>query len=93
MRVELVFFTGCPSVPNARRRLSEALTVVGIPPSWQERDMLDPGTPAEYQHYGSPTVLVDGHDIAGDQKAAGMTCVVDGGPSVEVIAQALRSAR
>lgn len=89
MRVELVFFTGCPSVPRARQRLTQALVAAGLSPSWQEWDTRDPRTPSEYQRYGSPTVLIDGRNIAGDDAPSGPTCAVDGGPSVAVITAAL----
>ncbi|MCC6774465.1 MAG: hypothetical protein IT360_25035 [Gemmatimonadaceae bacterium] len=91
--VELVYFEGCPRAQDARRRVGEAMRHAGIPGVWKEWDTLDPATPAQYQRFGSPTVLVAGRDVSGgDDVGSGMRCVVGGGPSVETILCALRAA-
>lgn len=93
MRVELVFFSGCPHVAAARARLAAALADAALPANWREWDTLAAATPVQYRQYGSPTVLVDGHDVMGLDTVPGPRCVVGGGPSVETIVAALRGAR
>jgi [ribosomal protein S5]-alanine N-acetyltransferase len=92
MRVELVFFTGCPNVPAARERLAEALTSAGLPVTWKEWDTLDPSTPSAYGGYASPTVLLDGRAITtASDSASGLRCDLSGGPTVQAIKSALLS--
>ena len=76
-RIELVYFTGCPHVEAARSTLRAALILRQWSPAWTERDSTAPGTPEEYQVYGSPTILVDGEDpfAAGDE-TFGLACRV-----------------
>jgi mercuric ion transport protein len=62
--IELVYDLTCPNVERCREALRAAMAHVGLPPSWTEWDRNDPATPAVYRPYGSPTVLVDGRDIA-----------------------------
>ena len=71
MKVELIYDIGCPNVAAARARLREAFASVGLTPQWHEWKRADDGAP-EYVHgYGSPTILVDGRDIASDAPVAG----------------------
>lgn len=93
MHVDLVYFAGCPHAPAARQHLREAFTSLGLKPAWSEWDTLDARTPPPYQHYGSPTVLVNGSDVAGGKAVTGSSCVVGGAPSVAAIASALRAAQ
>lgn len=90
-RVELVYFEGCPHAHEARRRMTLALTAAGLEGSWEEWDTGLPATPERFRRFGSPTVLVDGIDVAGGAEGSGMGCVVGGAPAVEVILSALRS--
>lgn len=64
-KVELVYERSCPNVAAARRRLAEALETAGLAPAWSERDVDDPATPGRLRRWGSPTVLVNGRDVAG----------------------------
>ena len=100
MRVELIFFEDCPNVEGARAQLDRAFIEFGAPPQWQEWDGGDPASPAYASKYGSPTILVDGKDVAGCLPTEGADCCrlyrdaagqLQGVPSVEVIAAALRS--
>ena len=92
-RVELVYFEGCPHAHEARRRMTLALTAAGLDSRWDEWDTGVPATPEKYRRFGSPTVLVDGTDVAGGAEGSGMRCVVGGAPAVDVILSALRSAQ
>ena len=63
-RIELVYDPTCPNVDHARRAIHDALTRIAAPPLWHEWDRTDPTTPVALQLLGSPTVLVDGRDVA-----------------------------
>ena len=92
-RVELVFFDGCPHVAEARGRLREAMTAVGLEPKWDEWDTGYETTPGTYRRFGSPTILLDGRDISGGAEGSGMGCVVGGAPTVARIVEALQRSR
>jgi len=88
--VELVYFEGCPNVERARSNLRTALVIAGQPPVWKEWEGGDPAAPPEVRHLPSPTVLVDGRDVTGeDAGGAGASCRALGAPSVELIRAAL----
>lgn len=63
-RIELVYFTGCPHVEAAREAIRDALAAARMTPEWYEWNRDDPATPGVLRACGSPTVLVDGHDVA-----------------------------
>ncbi len=69
--VSLIYDQACPNVAAARANLRAALDAVGQPPRWREFDRNAADTPAEWRVFGSPTILVDGRDVAGADAAAG----------------------
>lgn len=73
-RVELVYDAGCPQVSAARTRLLEAFAQGGFPPEWSEWERHDPEAPAYVRSCGSPTILVDGRDVAPPLMTAGNSC-------------------
>ena len=91
----LPYFPGCPHVVAAREQLSRAFTAAGLAASWTEHDVT---ADARVRGYGSPTVLVDGCDVAGTGSAEGASCRVYAGsavlgvPPLEAIVAALRGA-
>jgi len=95
--ITLVYDAGCPNLPAARVALREALQRAGLEPRWVEYDRAAPGTPASLLRFGSPTILVDGADVAGEAgRAAAASCRVYPGerglrgvPSAETIAGAI----
>lgn len=97
MKVELVYFTGCPHVEAARRAIRDALSAAGLPPCWQEWNSDDAATPDALRGYGSPTVLVNGRDVAPMQTDADCCRVYSNGkgilgtPEADVIRAALES--
>ena len=64
MQIELVFDPGCPNVENARSALTEACREAGIPAVWTEWNSEDPACPGYARNLGSPSVLVNGEDVA-----------------------------
>ncbi len=91
LAIDLIFFDGCPHADTARERLRAALADAGLPAEWRERNQSDPGLPAEWRRFPSPTVLINGVDVAGASAAAGTACRVGGAPSVAMIRAALRA--
>ena len=100
-RVELIYDMGCPNVLDARKALLRGFSEAGLRPSWTEWDRRSPGAPAYVRRYGSPTILVDGRDVAGAEPVEGSdSCrIYDHGadglrgvPPVQLIASALGSA-
>jgi hypothetical protein len=92
--IELVYFTGCPHVEEARATLRVALEAAGLPAEWREWDQTDPKTPTRVLGYGSPTILVGGLDVTGKAPAnAGRACRADGTPPAAAIAAALTAWR
>jgi len=63
----LVYDADCPNASAARAALREALGHAGMEPRWVEHDRAALGTPERFLRYGSPTILVDGTDIAGER--------------------------
>jgi hypothetical protein len=99
--VVLIHDPDCPNVAEARSILRRALAATGRPPRWREFDRNAADTPAEWRAFGSPTILVNGHDVADmEASAGGNSCRVyrsrdgrlSGVPSVEQIASVLRGA-
>jgi hypothetical protein len=101
-RVELLFWHGCPSHPQALDDLREAMTEVGLDPATVLVREIDTDQRAARERFvGSPTIRIDGEDVAppGDEPAA-LTCRVyrlpDGRispvPDPAVVRDALREA-
>ncbi len=85
-RIELVYFEGCPNTPQARDNLREAVEASGKGVTWSEWDLMAESTPADYRRFGSPTVLVNGEDVTGENVGTeAMACRADGAPSVATI--------
>ena len=98
MLVELIYQADCPNVRRTRQNLLEALARSGAPARWTEWDSTGPGAPAYARHFASPTILVNGRDVAADNGVdSGAACrlyiglqgSISGAPSVELIAAAL----
>ena len=67
VRIDLVFDADCPHVDEARSALRSALEDLGSAgASWAEWDRASMTTPRDMRRYGSPTVLVNGRDVAPD---------------------------
>jgi hypothetical protein len=76
MRVELLFWAGCPSHPRALRELREALALEGLDPDCvQVREVDSEGQAASEGFIGSPTIRIDGADVQPqEQEPTGLTC-------------------
>ena len=75
-KVELLFWEGCPSHPQALAQLREAMVEVGLDPELIEVREVDTDARAGVERFvGSPTIRVDGRDVQdhGDEPI-GLTC-------------------
>ena len=92
MKIDLVYFSGCPHVDAARGAVRVALRAAGLPEEWREWNQTDPETPERLRGYGSPSVLVGGIDVTGAGPAGGgPRCCAGGAPSAGAIAATLRT--
>ncbi len=64
LQIELVHDPGCPNVERARDALTVACREVGVPAVWTEWNSEDPSCPERARRLGSPTILVNGEDVA-----------------------------
>ena len=62
---ELIYFSGCPNVTEARTRLVKAFVEARLTPRWREYRIDDPDLPEYARGFGSPTILVNGRDVTG----------------------------
>jgi mercuric ion transport protein len=79
--VQLLAFPGCPHAEGARASLRRVLVSVGLPPDFEEIDVSQEGCPETLRRWGSPTILVNGQDVAGAGSADGGTCRLYSTPS------------
>lgn len=70
-RVELIHDADCPNTGRARAALRRAFAACGLAPAWTEWNRADPHCPAYARGYGSPTILVNGLDVAGEGPGEG----------------------
>jgi hypothetical protein len=78
--VELLFWEGCPSHPDALDDLRAALGELGLDPDGvQVREVRTEAEAAAERFLGSPTIRVDGADVAnaGRQAGVGDVLIVD----------------
>ena len=78
MRVELLFWAGCPSHEKALQELREVLAEEGLDPQDVDvREVETDGDAAAERFVGSPTVRVDGVDVQREpNEPVGLTCRV-----------------
>ena len=64
LQIELVYDPGCPNVGHAREVLTAACRAAGVPAVWTEWNSEDGACPKYARNLGSPSVLVNGEDVA-----------------------------
>lgn len=95
MKIQLLSFSDCPNVGAARAALAEALRAESIDAAVVEIDIGRADAPAWATGWGSPTILIDGEDVAGAAPRTGdIGCRLYGGgtPSIGQIRDRLRNA-
>jgi len=97
--VEIIYDHDCPNVTMTRAQLLRAFAEAKQPPHWTEWERSDLASPRYMRQYGSPTVLVDGKDVAGAEPSNGAASCrlytdssggVRGTPSVQAISAAIQ---
>lgn len=81
MSIQLLSFPGCPHAEDARACLRRVLASLGFPLDFEEIDVSQEGCPEALKRWGSPTVLVNGQDVAGESSPDGGTCRLYSSPS------------
>lgn len=103
MKVEVLYFTGCPNHEALLPHLRELLAAAGVDADIELVRIEDDDTAEQQRFLGSPTVRVDGQDIepgAAERTDFGLKCRLfatpdglRGTPPDDWIVAALRSAR
>ena len=76
-RVELLWWEGCPSHPQALADLRAAMAELGLDPdSVVVREVRSDDQARRERFFGSPTIRVDGRDVQppGEGEPIGLTC-------------------
>ena len=78
MHVELLFWEGCPSHPQALATLREQMEALGLDPASVDVREIDTDEDAAEENFiGSPTIRIDGVDIVDPgAQPPGLTCRV-----------------
>jgi predicted Zn-dependent protease len=77
--IELLWWAGCPSTDEAQAELEQAVRDVGLSDTRVRRSEIATDEEAKERGFvGSPTILVDGVDVASPEpdEAVGLTCRV-----------------
>lgn len=96
MKIQLLGFEGCPNTPAARVALRAAIRQEEIDDLIEEIDIGRDDARSWARAWGSPTILIDGHDVAGGAQPSGeIGCrlYAGGAPSVEQIRRCLQTQR
>jgi glutaredoxin len=76
MKIELLHWDGCPSLPEARRLLDDVLRERGLDPEVELRHVETQEEAEALGFPGSPTIRIDGRDIDPEGASArpALTC-------------------
>ena len=76
MRIERLYWDGCPSHPAARALLEEVLESRGLSVPIELREVMTEAEAEELRFTGSPTIRIDGRDVdpAGEHARPALTC-------------------
>lgn len=102
MKIEVFYVPECPHHPAALLRLKEILAADGVAAEIHEVEVTNAAMAEALRFCGSPTIRINGRDIAGESKGAGhfaVSCRLYPGakeagvPPSEMIRRAVREAR
>ncbi len=77
-KVQFLSFPGCPLATKARLELEKALAECRLG-GYEWVDVMAEETSEELKVWGSPTILVNGKDVTGNQGGDGVGCRLYGG--------------
>lgn len=63
MKIELLYFSGCPTYQEAETLIEDVVRSLGVPAEIEPREIKTQEDAAGLRFLGSPTVRVDGVDI------------------------------
>lgn len=99
MKIEILYFDGCPNHEVADQRVREVLSEIGIQAEVVHINVKDESMAQEVLFPGSPTIRVNGADVAPGSSGEpfGMCCRIyqtlsgfDGAPDKHVIRTAIK---
>ncbi len=97
LSIELIYERTCPNVDAARSLIQDACTQLGRSAEWREWEVSDPQLPAHAHGFGSPTILVNGADVAGQSAGVSDCCRIyssergaQGVPALDQVVRALQ---
>lgn len=102
MRVEVLYVPNCPHYPATVKQLKGVLSAEGISAEIHEVIVTDAKTAHQCRFRGSPTIRINGRDIAGESQGPesfALACRIYPGaeevglPPVEMVRNAVREAR
>ena len=102
MKVEVLYVEECPSHPAAVKLVKEVLAAEGVAAEIHEVLVRNEGMASELRFCGSPTIRINGRDVAGESEKAqtlALSCRLYPGakqvglPPAEVIHRAVLAAR
>jgi hypothetical protein len=83
MRIELLYFDGCPNHEALLPHLRDLLPTAGVDDEVQLVRVEDPGAAQRHRFLGSPTVRIEGEDVepsARERSDFGLKCRLFTGP-------------
>ena len=102
MKVEVLYVAGCPSHPAAVKLVRDILAAEGVDGKIHEVLVRDEGMASELKFAGSPTIRINGRDVAGesqDDQGFALSCRLYPGskqvglPPADMVHQAVLKAR
>ena len=102
MRIEVLFFQGCPNHEPTVERVRAVLADEGVAADVVQIEVPDQATAQSLSFLGSPSVRINGIDVEGARAdgAVGLSCrvytrgsVQEGAPPIDVIRLAVRGAK
>jgi hypothetical protein len=102
VKVEVLYVAECPSHPAAVKLVKEVLVAEGVAAEIHEVLVRDEGMAGELRFCGSPTIRINGRDVAGESqktKSFALSCRLYPGskdvglPPVDVVHRAVLAAR
>jgi hypothetical protein len=102
VKIEVLYVAECPSHPAAVKMVKDVLAAEGVMTEVYEMLVRDEGMACELKFLGSPTIRVNGRDVAGETRKAqsfALSCRLYPGskqvglPPVELIHRAVIEAR
>lgn len=98
MKIEILYFEGCPNHKPASERVLRVIREEGISANVTEIEVPDEAAAKQFAFLGSPTIRIDGMDIEPASRNArggslACRCYPGGLPSIEMIRAAIQEAR